>query len=296
MDDAVQSSYVKAGQIASRVRSQAVDMIEEGALLLDVAEFAESEIVKLGGKPAFPVNLAIDNVAAHYTPHSEDPLRFKKGQLVKLDLGAHVDGYIADTAITVEVGTNKWKKLIDASSDALDAVLDALRPGIMVRDLGTMIEGIIRSNGFEPISNLSGHSLEQYNLHAGLSVPNVSDTTADDLKPGTAVAIEPFATDGVGRVAGRKSGNIYKLLRLRDLPDEELTELVYEIHHEFKYLPFPERWVANRVDKSDKVLKKLLRRGIVATYPILSEVKGGIVSQKEHTVIMTIDGPIVTTK
>ena len=208
MDDAVRAKYLKAGQIASKVRNQSVKMLQEGNLLLDVAEFAESEIIKLGGKPAFPVNLAIDTIAAHYTPHSEDPLTFQAGQIVKLDLGVHVDGYIADTALTVEISTDKWKSLIDASADSLSAVLDALRPGIMVRDLGAMIVQIIRSRGVEPISNLSGHSLEQFNLHAGISVPNVSDTSADDLKPGMAVAIEPFATNGVGRVAGRKSGNI----------------------------------------------------------------------------------------
>ncbi|MCK5397785.1 MAG: type II methionyl aminopeptidase [Thermoplasmata archaeon] len=296
MDDAVRAKYLKAGQIASKVRGQAADMLQEGNLLLDVAEFAESEIIKLGGKPAFPVNLAIDTIAAHYTPHSEDPLTFQAGQIVKLDLGVHVDGYIADTALTVEISTNKWKSLIDASADSLTAVLDALRPGIMVRDLGAMIEQIIRSRGFEPISNLSGHSLEQFNLHAGISVPNVSDTSADDLKPGMAVAIEPFATNGVGRVAGRKSGNIYKLLRMKELPDPELNEIVHEVHAEFNCLPFPERWVAKRFDKSDKKLKKLLRQGIVATYPILSEVKGGMVSQMEHTIVMTSEGAIITTK
>ncbi len=296
MDDTARNCYIRAGDIASQVRSQAVEMIKEGNLLLDVAEFAEAEIIRMGGKPAFPVNLAIDSVAAHYTPHSGDPLEFEAGQVVKLDLGAHVDGYIADTAITVEVGTEQWKGLIDASADALNAVLDSLRPGIMVRDIGTMVEQIIRSGGFEPISNLSGHSLEKFSLHAGISVPNISDSSGDDIKPGMAVAIEPFATNGVGRVAGRKSGNIYKLLRMKHMQDPELDKLVHDIHAEFNYLPFPERWVAKQVDRPEKKLKKLLRHGIVATYPILSEVKGGLVSQMEHTILMTPDGAIITTK
>jgi methionyl aminopeptidase len=296
MDEEVKSKYLRAGEIASRVRSQAAEMIQEGTLLVDVAEFAESEIRKMGAKTAFPVNLAIDTVAAHYTPHSNDTLTFQAGQIVKLDLGAHVDGYISDTAITVEVGTDKWKNLIDTSAEALGAALSSLRPGILVRDIGTTIEGEIRSRGFEPISNLSGHSLEQYNLHAGISIPNVSDTSGDILKPGMAFAIEPFVTNGVGRVAGRRSGNIFKLLRLRELADPELNQLVKDIHAEFNFLPFPERWVARQVDKSDKKLKKLLRQGIVATYPILSEVRGGMVSQTEHTILMTNEGVIITTK
>ena len=85
-------------------------------------------------------------------------------------------------------------------------------------------------------------------------------------------------------------------MRLKDLADPELDRLVKDIHEEFNYLPFPERWVAKRVEKSDRKLKKLLRQGIVATYPILSEVKGGMVSQTEHTLIITSEGAIITTK
>jgi methionyl aminopeptidase len=296
MNDDVKEKYLKAGAIASKVRAQGAEMIKEGELLLDVAEFIEGETVRLGGKPAFPVNLAIDSVAAHYTPHSNDPLRFKSGEIVKLDLGVHVDGYIADTAITVEVTTGKWTSLIEAARDSLEMVLESLVPGILVRKIGSSVENTIRSRGFEPVSNLTGHSLERYNLHAGVSIPNVDDRTIADLKPGMAVAIEPFATNGAGRVAGRKSGNIFKLLRLKETGDEDIDALVRQIHDEFKFMPFPERWVAKRSERSEKVLKKLLRHGILATYPILSEVKGGMVSQFEHTVIITERECIVTTR
>ncbi|MBA3046646.1 MAG: type II methionyl aminopeptidase [Candidatus Thermoplasmatota archaeon] len=296
MNDDVKSKYLKAGSIAAKVRDQAVEMLKPGTLLLEVAEFVETEIVKLGGKPAFPVNLAIDSIAAHYTPHSEDTLRFNPGELVKLDLGVHVDGYIADTAVTVEIATNKWADLIRAASDSLDMVLDSITPGIQVRTLGSIIERTIHSRGFEPVSNLTGHSLERFNLHAGVSIPNIDDESIADLKPGMAVAIEPFATNGAGRVAGRKSGNIYKQLRVKETNDSELDALVKEIHDEFHFMPFPERWVAKRVEKSEKMLKRLLRHGILATYPILSEIKGGMVSQSEHTIIITSEGSIVTTR
>ncbi len=296
MEDDVKEKYLKAGAIAAKVRAQAVEMIKEGNLLLDVAEFIESETIRLGGKPAFPVNLAIDSVAAHYTPRSDDTLRFKSGEIVKLDLGVHVDGYIADTALTVEVTTSKWTPLIEAARDSLEMTLESLVPGILVRKIGANIENVIRSRGYEPVCNLTGHSLERFNLHAGVSIPNVDDRTNADLKPGMAVAIEPFATNGAGRVAGRKSGNIFKLLRLKDTGDEDIDELTRQIHAEFKFMPFPERWVAKRCERPEKALKKLLRHGILATYPILSEVKGGMVSQFEHTVIITHKECIVTTR
>ena len=296
MNDDVMEKYIKAGQIASQVRKQAVEMMIAGTLLLDVAEFVESETVRLGGKSAFPTNLAIDSIAAHYTPHSDDKLKFQPGQLVKLDLGVHVDGYIADTAVTVEITTEKWAALTNAASDSLEMVLDSIMPGILVRNIGGIIEQVIRSRGFEPVSNLTGHSLERFNLHAGVSVPNITDESGADLKPGMAVAIEPFATTGVGRVAGRKSGNIFKLLRMKETGEPELDNILKQLHEEFQYLPFPERWVAKRVSKPERVLKRLLRQGAIATYPILSEIKGGMVSQFEHTVIITNNKCIVTTR
>lgn len=296
MNDEIRDKYLKAGKIAASVRSEAQEMIKAGTLLLDVAEFVESEIITRGGKPAFPVNLAIDSIAAHYTPHSQDTLKFIPGQVVKLDLGVHVDGYIADTAITVEVSTNRWTPLIEAASQSLEMVLDGISPGILVRTIGGTIERVIRSRGFEPVSNLTGHSLEQFNLHAGVSIPNIMDESSADLKPGMAVAIEPFATNGVGRVAGRKSGNIYRVLRMKEMGEPELDDMLKQLHDEFLFLPFPERWVAKHTSKSEKIIKKLLRHGVIATYPILSEVKGGIVSQFEHTIIITSDGCLVTTR
>jgi methionyl aminopeptidase len=296
MEDDVKEKYLKAGAIAARVRKEGAGMIKPGALLLDVAEFVEDELRRQGGKPAFPVNLAINNIAAHYTPCSGDDWRFVSGDLVKLDVGVHVDGYIADTALTVEVVTGRWAPLIDATRDSLEMVLESIAPGMMVRTIGATIERVIRAKGFEPVSNLTGHSLERYNLHAGLSVPNIDDKSIDDLKPGMAVAIEPFATNGAGRVAGRKSGNIYKLLRMKETGDMELDELVKRVHDEFRFMPFPERWVAKNIGRPEKALKKLLRQGIFATYPILSEVKGGMVSQYEHTVIFAEGRAIVTTR
>ncbi len=296
MNDDVKDKYLKAGAIAAHVRKEGADMIKPDALLLDVAEFIESEIVRRGGKPAFPVNIAIDNIAAHYTPHSQDPLRFNEGELVKLDLGVHVDGYIADTALTVEVSSDRWRPLMDATKESLDVALDSITAGTLVRDVGSMIERVIRSRGFEPVSNLTGHSLEQFNLHAGLSIPNIDDKSIADLKPGMAVAIEPFATNGVGRVAGRKGGNIFKQIRFKETGDSELDGIVKKIHDEFHFMPFSERWVARNSDNSDRILKRLLRKGVVATYPILSEVRGGIVAQFEHTIIITNERCIVTTR
>lgn len=296
MDEAVREKYLKAGAIASRVREEAKPLVKEGAALLETAEFVESRIVELGGQLAFPLNISIDSQAAHFTPHSKDKLKYKAGNVVKLDLGVHVDGYIADTATTVEVTSSGWRELIRAADMALDAAIETIRPGVTAGDLGDIIEQVIQSGGYRPVSNLSGHLLERYNLHAGLSIPNVGDGSHGTLKQGMAVAVEPFATDGAGRVAGRKSGNIFRQIRDREHPDPEVNEILKFISETFNGLPFSERAVAKECKNTDKLLRKLLRYGAVSTYPVLRDAKGGTVSQAEHTVIVTDTGCRVTTK
>jgi len=296
MDDDTKEKYVEAGRIASKVRESVRPMLVENALYLDIAEYVESEIIRLGGGLAFPVNISVDSIAAHYSPHSSDTSRFKAGNVVKVDLGVHVDGFIADTAFTKEISTNSWQDLIDASDQALERVLDSVGPGTRVTDIGNMVSQIIGTKGYLPISNLSGHRLECYNLHAGLSIPNIPDGSDETLEKGMAVAIEPFATNGAGRVTGKKSGNIYRMIRDRQLQDKDLNELLDIIKQEFPDLPFSERWVAKREKKAEKKLRKLIRYGAVVTYPVLKDAKGGFVSQAEHTVLITKNGCLVTTR
>jgi methionyl aminopeptidase len=293
--DEVMESHRKAGAIARKAREYGVSLVKPGLTYLDLAESVEKLIIDSGARLAFPVNIAVDDVAAHYTPVPNDKLVFQSGQIVKLDVGTHINGCIADTAASVEVGTNRWSSLIEASRAALDAALDVLAPGIELRKVGGAVERTIEARGFRPISNLCGHSVAAYDLHAGHSIPNVMDDNYDTLSIGEVVAVEPFATNGAGHVSGKKNSNIYRLLRKPGEADIESYPILADIYSEFKQLPFSERWCAARNPKSSAQLAKLTRRGIVSFYPMLMEVRGGMVSQTEHTVIMTENGNEVIT-
>ncbi len=296
MDDQVREKYLKAGKIGAMARELGRELVVEGASFREVADSIEFKIEQQGGKVAFPVNIAVDNVAAHYTPHSADTQVFKKGMLAKIDVGAHVDGYIADSTFTKEVGTDRWAELIRSAEEALEAAIDVTKPGIRAKMIGGAVERTIESYGYTPITNLTGHSLKRYNLHAGLSIPNILDDNSDLIREGDAIAIEPFATNGAGRVAGRKSGNIYRMMRKREVDDTQLNDLINLIYDEFRGLPFSERWIARQVKKPKQVIRKLFRSGIITTYPVLLEIEKGMVSQAEHTVIVTKNGCIVTTR
>ncbi len=294
MDADVRSWLREAGRVSKEAKDRAAEMVAEGVLLLDVAEEVEGIMRKRGLQPAFPTCISIDHIAAHYSPTHDDTLRFRRGNVVKLDLGAQRDGWIADTAVTVEVGTRNWSRLIQASELALQTAIEGVRPGVETRLLGEGIRRAIEANGYKPIRNLTGHTIERYVLHAGKSVPNIPHGH-DSLEEGEVVAIEPFSSSGAGEVDGRRTGNIYRVLRTKPLKDAGLNDFLQALAREFKTLPFAERWAYALNPKAPALLNQLLRIGSVMTYPALLDVREGIVAQTEHTMIVTADGADVTT-
>jgi methionyl aminopeptidase len=294
MDTQVRDALLRAGAVSREARERAVELVQEGALLRELAEEVEDLMKRRGLRPSFPTGLSIDDVAAHYTPTHDDPLRLRRGNVVKLDLGAQLDGWIADTAITVEVGTRNWTALVQASELALDTAIEAVHAGVETRAIGEGIQRAIESHGYRPIRNLTGHTIERYLLHAGKSVPNIPHGH-DVLQEGEVVAIEPFASSGAGQVDGRRSGNIYRVLRTKPLKQPELNEFLGLLSREFKTLPFAERWAYSLEPRTPTLLNALVRTGAVMTYPALLDEGRGIVAQTEHTMIVGRSGAEVTT-
>jgi len=300
LDDSNYKKLKRAGRIAGNARDFGVNLIKEGANILETANKVESKIINDGGGLAFPVNISINEVAAHFSPrHDDTKLVFKKGDVVKLDVGAHIDGYIADTAITVEVGTNKYGDMIKASRDALHTAIDFIKADASLSNIGKTIEKTIKSYGYRSIDNLTGHSLARYTLHSGLSIPNVHERfNLVRLNQGEVLAIEPFATNGAGHVISGSSSNIYryiKSVKSRIIRDSKTRSYSSKINKEFSTLPFAERWCTNLFPNTDVTLKKLLFAGCIKQYPQLIDEKKGIVTQAEHTVIVREDDCEVTT-
>ena len=294
MESDVRAWLHEAGRVSKEAKERGMELVADGVLLLDVAEEIEGLMRKRGLRPAFPTCISIDNIAAHYSPTHDDTLRFRRGNVVKLDLGAQRDGWVADTAVTVEVGTRNWARLIQASELALQTAIEAVRPGVETRLLGEGIRRAIESNGYKPIRNLTGHTIERYVLHAGKSVPNIPHGH-DVLEEGEVVAIEPFSSSGAGEVDGTRTGNIYRVLRTKPQKEGALTEFLGQLDAEFKGLPFAERWAYGLNPKAPALLNQLLRTRAVMTYPALLDVGAGIVAQTEHTMIVAAGGADVTT-
>jgi methionyl aminopeptidase len=282
--------YREAGRILKTVRAEAVELVKVGGSLLNVAEFVEKRTIELGGRPAFPCNISRNEEAAHATPKAEDSDVFGK-DMVKLDLGVHVDGYIADSAVTIDLSGNS--DILKAAEEALAAAIEAARPGITTGKIGSAIENSIRSYGLNPIINLTGHGLSRYEAHDNPSVPNKHVEGGTILKEGDVLAIEPFATNGAGLVHDGSWAEIYSLIRKKPVRMPAVRNVLKEVE-EYRELPFAKRWLKS--DKLEFSLIQLEKAGILHSYPVLIESAGGLVAQAEHTIIITQDGCEVTTK
>ena len=285
----------EAGKLARDALNFGKTQIMEEASMLNVTESIENFVIEKNAELAFPTNLAVNSVGAHWTPSTKSKEIFHAGDVVKLDVGVHIDGYIGDNALTIEIGNCKYKRMIEASREALNAAIEVASPGTNVGIIGNAVQDTIESYGYRPIANLTGHAIKRYNLHSGMSIPSVRERGGAVLRKGDVIAIEPFVTDGAGRVGGKRNSNIYHLRQVRKIRDEKAKELMMEIQERYHGLPFAERWLHSIQDNATKNLQKLVRAGVVSYYPILEELGKGTVTQAEHTVMITSNGVEVLT-
>lgn len=290
MKEEIFDRYMQAGAAAKKILCEGAERIRVGASLLEVADFVENSILDEGFGIAFPVNISLNEAAAHDTPSPDDTRTFAKGDMVKLDLGVHLDGYIADTACTVDLGDQPL--LCEASIAARDAAIAAVRPGVAIGTLGTIVAHEIKSRGFLPVANLTGHGLDQYCLHKGPNVPNIPGSGGAVLEEGMVLAIEPFASTGTGFVHDGRREEIFSQQIRRPVRLPAARKILQEIESR-NGMPFARRHV--HVKSADLALSRLIHDGIIRSYPVLSDVPGSYVSQAEHTMIVTGDACIVTT-
>lgn len=291
--------YLQAGKIASEVRENARRKYHVGSTLLEICESVEAQIRSMGAEPAFPVNTSLNDIAAHYTAEPGDATIVKEGDVLKIDIGVHIDGYIADTAVTVCYDP-KYEALVKTAEAALGEAVRMARANTKAGDIGRTIESTITKMGFRPIQNLSGHSLQQYTIHAGKSIPNIwTRGSSFALLPNEAYAIEPFVTtkDGQGVVYEGKTRNIFGITSRKPLKDKEADDLLEAIWSRYKSLPFAMRWLTDKYDEKEvrRLMDILTKKKNVHAYPILVEGHGKIVVQAEHTLIPSESGVNVIT-
>jgi len=287
-------SYKQAGEIAFKIREYSKEIIKPGIPLLEIARKIHKKIEELGAIPAFPVNLSINDVAAHFHPNIDD--KTLASGLLKVDLGISINGFIADTALTLDLTPDKkYKELIEASEQALEKALKLVEKNPTLNEIGETIQNSIQEKGFSPVINLSGHSLGKCDIHAGITIPNYGNHNQNKLSEG-AFAIEPFATTGEGKIYEGAPGNIYAIVDLKTPRSPTARKIVDYVYKKYQTLPFSLREIQEEFGAMSKIgVRELEQQGIIHSFNQLIEKSHHPVSQAEHTFIKTSDGKIVVT-
>jgi methionyl aminopeptidase len=288
MDEQDVNDYLKAGKIASEVVTLTRDFVRPGMKLIEIANFVDEKILELGGDFAFPVNLSLNEVAAHYTPSLNDE-SIAEG-LLKVDLGVEINGKIADTAFSLDLTENgEYSEMIKKNEEILREAIENLGYGSKVCVVGKSIGEGLKNSRFNVIQNLSGHSLDDFDVHAGLSVSNYDNENDFELKD-IAIAIEPFLTTGVGKVYEGPTGEIFMLQEDKNVRDTNARKLLSFIKEKYKTKPFCKRWLEKEdFNMLGFSLKVLVREGVLHNFPVLIEASKEPVSQQEHSILF-VDG------
>ncbi len=281
-----------SGKILRETREEMRNYVKENMPIIEVCEKSESLIRKKGGKPAFPTNVSINEVAAHYTSPPGDQSIIPENSVVKVDLGVHVDGYVTDTAFTACFNP-EYKSMVETAEIALKTAISILKNDVSISKIGGAVETVIKNRGFKPISNLTGHSVGRYLIHAGTSIPSVHQLSLTKLKSGEIYAIEPFVTvrDAGGAVEDYPQKTIFRLVKTKAAKNLHAKQLLKFIEENFYTLPFSERWLQGVIPKENyaEAFKELLSRKAIMSYPVFVEVTRKTVAQAEHTIIIKED-------
>ncbi len=288
--------WKKAGKIAAEALEYGRSLIKKGNKVLDVCDPVDKKIFELGAKPAWPTQVSINEAAAHFTPDQDDDLTFGD-DLVSMDVGVHIDGFVGDNATSVDL-SGKYSDIIDAAKEALDAAIKTVKPGVSVGEIGKAVQEVITSYGLSPVKNLSGHGISQWVIHDRPSIPNYNNNDKTKIEVNKIIAIEPFVTNGVGMIMETERANIFSLVNKKPVRSPYAREILKYIEENYYNLVFTTRWLEKVFGKgkTNLALKELWRLGIIQDHPPLIERSKGIVTVFEKTMLVTENGVEILTR
>ncbi|MFI5343777.1 MAG: M24 family metallopeptidase [Chlamydiales bacterium] len=288
-------NFIHAGRLAKEVRAYGKALIIRGASYNDVISKINQKIHALGAIPAFPPQMALNHVAAHFLPWPGEDILFSD-ELIKLDIGVCYQGAIGDCAVTVDL-SGDHQSIIDAAEAALLAAEQCIKVGRSFREIGRIIDRTISSYGLESVKNLCGHGLGHYQVHMPPSIPSYDDRSKGEVVPGMTFAIEPFATNGKGRVYLDGNPTIFSFLTDCPSLSEFVSSLLKKIKT-FNDLPFAIHDLIGTdfpLIAVEVGLTELLKAGAIAGYAPLIEEAHGMVAQAENSVLIDNRGRVIIT-
>lgn len=281
----------KAGKTAAQVLGYGKGLIKKDASMVEVLDKTEEKIFELGAKPAFPAQISCNHLAAHYCPDEEDKTVFSD-QLVCLDVGVHVDGFIGDTAATVDL-SGKYSDLVKAAEESLENAIKTIKVGVTLGEIGKAIQDTIQKYGFSPVRNLSGHGLGKYEIHTKPNIPNFDNGDITQIDKGAVFAIEPFASTGAGIVQDSGIATVFELSNKKPVRNPITRQVLKEIES-YNELPFTTRWLTRKFGAKAKfALREMEQLGMLHAHHPLADKDKGMISQAEHSILIDDEGTVV---
>ncbi|EAS66866.1 proliferation associated protein [Dictyostelium discoideum AX4] len=309
----VVDSYNAAGIIANNAIKHVISKCVVGALVVDICQygddFIEAEAAKTFTKRknlekgiAFPTCVSVNNCVGHFSPLKGNTRTLKQGDVVKIDLGCHIDGYIAVGAHTIIIGntsaesmTGKVADAICAAHYALEAALRMIRPGKTSNEVTQVIEKISDMYGVTSVSGILSHELKRFIIDGEKVIFSKNEPSQKiqtyEFQENEVYCIDIVMSTGEGKareeadrptIYRRNLDSTYKLKSKasRDFKDQ--------IVKRYSALPFPLRNFDEKVSKLGLV--ELVEHQVLAAYPVLFDRSGCEVVQFKTTVLVLPNG------
>ncbi|KAL8972992.1 MAG: hypothetical protein Q9183_000244 [Haloplaca sp. 2 TL-2023] len=310
MNDDFLCEYRQGAEVHRQVRQWAQKNIKPGQSLTEIAEGIEDGVRALTGHQGleegdnikggmgFPTGLSRNHCAAHYTPNAGNKIILQKEDVMKVDIGVHLNGRIVDSAFTLAFDP-VYDNLLAAVKDATNTGVREAGIDVRMSDIGAAIQETMESYEVEiggqtfpvkAIRNLNGHNITQHSIHGSKSVPIVKGGDQTKMEEGEIFAIETFGSTGKGYVRDDMETSHYA--KKADAPNVPLRvssarTLLNSITKNFGTIPFCRRYL-DRLGHEKYLLglNNLVSSGIVEAYPPLCDIKGSYTAQFEHTILL----------
>ncbi|KNC21209.1 hypothetical protein FF38_10989 [Lucilia cuprina] len=315
-EDLVVTKYKLAGEIVNRTLKAVIDLCVAGGSVRDICTKSDALITEETSKVykkekelkkgiAFPTCLSVNNCVCHFSPSKNDPDHvLKDGDVVKIDMGAHIDGFIAVAAHTVVVGATADKKVTGRQADvilaaywAVQAALRLLKAGNNNYAITDAVQQISESYKCKPIEGMLSHELKQFKIDGEKTIiQNPSEAQRKEHEKCNFETHEVYAIDvivstgeGIGREKDTKV-SIYKktdenyMLKLKTS-----RALLAEVKTKYGNMPFNIRGFDEET-KARMGVVECVSHKMIEPFQVLYEKPSEYVAQFKHTVLLMPNG------
>ncbi|GAB1609269.1 proliferation-associated protein 2G4-like [Argonauta hians] len=319
--DLVVTKYKMVGDMVNGILKQVIAECKAGKVVIDICKFGDELLLDETSKVfkkdkemkkglAFPTCISVNNCVCHFSPlESEPPVLLKDGDVVKIDLGAHVDGFIAVVAHTLVVGSSVDKKVKGRKADvcmaahlASEAALRLVKPGNMNYTVTDAIQKVAESFKCKPVEGMLSHQLKKHVIDGEKAIIlNPTDAQRKDhekceFEVHDVYAIDILVSTGEGKgkevdtrtTIYKKKGVVYHL-KMR------VSRQIYsEVEKKYGLMPFTLRLFEDE-KKAKMGLMECVKHELMQPYNVLYEKEGEFVAQFKFTIILMPNGPLKIT-